>query len=457
MDKKVTIAIAVIVAVAVIAVAAFVILNNCDKDYNDKEIGEIGTYVPIYGNATSDLYIDKDDVKMLQSIIDGKTIWDKKKAPYADANQDGRITDADVNIVKKIINREPCEVMYEDYYGDVTKVNFPLTNMNIAVTYYQQAEACAILGVLEKVNVASKAATVYGTLWPCLKNSVEWGTTGSSAITDDAVEKFIANDVKLVVCTPRTENHDLAQRLHEERGINFIQLWYNGNYCLSTIQTMGILMDAEDRSQMYMDYCNNIANKLTSKIKDKSQHKCFVMNGYNETTDSITLMSNERHGSYVLINKYLADAYYEQGTNQFGFTYHNIEWLITNSQKFDSIIFCVSGNSGYSDDQSTGTYYTQDVYNKFFESKVSYFEKCQAYKNGMIIGSVYAQTFGFSAYPVLEIIAAQLYPDLFTLDEAMDDLQEWFDTFGVTKIDVRKNGPISYTGSEYEAAYPQLK
>ena len=142
MDKKITIIAAVVVVVAIVGAAAFVLLSNNEKDYSKTEIGEIGTYVPIYGNATADLYINDDDVDMLQSIIDGKMEWDKKKVPYADANQDGKIDSKDVEIVKKIINVEPCEVMYEDYYGDVTKVNFPLKDMNIAVTYYQQAEAC---------------------------------------------------------------------------------------------------------------------------------------------------------------------------------------------------------------------------------------------------------------------------------------------------------------------------
>ncbi len=456
MDKKIIVVIAAIAIAAVAIAGAFLLMNGEQKDYSNTSIGEIGTFVPIYGNATSDLYINQEDVDMLQSIVDKKMDWDKSKAPYADANQDGAITAEDVTIVKNIINRKACKVMYEDYYGDVTTVNFPLKDVNIAVTYYQQAEACSILGVLDNVNVASKAATVYGSLWPTLKDAVEWGTTGSSAITDDAVEKFIENDVKLVVCTPRTENRELAQKLYDERGISFIQLWYNGNYCLSTIQTMGILMDAEDKSQAYMDYCNGIADKLKSKITDKSQHKGIVFSGYAAADDKISLLSNERHGCYVLLNKYLMDAYYEDGTNQFGFTYHNVEWLVTNDSKFDCMVFAMSGNSGYSDDQSTQTYYTQDSYNEKFEDVVSYFSKTSAYKNGMIIGSEYPNLFGFSAYPMLEVVAAQLYPDQFSLTDAMKDLQTWFDKYNVCDIDVTKNGPISYTGTEYKAAYPQL-
>ncbi len=458
MSKNTMILVVATVVIVVIAGAvAYVMLSGNDKDFSKVEIGEIGTYVPIYGNATSDLYIDDDDVDMLQSIIDGKSEWDINKAPFADANQDGKITSEDVDIVKNIIDRKPCLVRYQDYYGNVTKVNFPLVNMKIAVTYYQQAEACAILGVLEDIKVACAAATAYGTMWPSLKDAVAWGTPANSNIDDDAVEKIISNDVKLVVCTPRTENQAIGERLFEERGINFIQLWYNGDYCISTIQTMGILMDKEDKSRAYMDYCNGIANELSSKLKDKERLNVVVFNKYDASTDKMTVMSNDKHGAYVLINKYLANAYTEEGPNQFGLTYHNVEWLIENNNKFDGMIYSLQGNSGYVDNPNTGTYFTQADFNSYFEDVISSFTKTTAYKNGYILGTANHNIFGFSAYPLLKVLAAQLYPDLFSFEDAMESLQEWFDKYNVVDIDVTKTGPVSYTGTNFKTAYPQLK
>lgn len=457
MEKKISVAAVAVAAAVTVAVAAFVLMEGDDDKGRSKiSIGEIGTFVPIYGNATGDLYIDDDDTNALQSIIEGRTAWDRERAPYADANVDGVIDSRDVDIVKNIIAKNPCTVYYEDYYGDTTAVNFPLTNRNIAVTYYQQAEACAILGVLGDVKVASRAATAYSTMWPSLKEAVPWGTTGSSAITDDAVEKFIDNGVTLVVCTPRTENRELAQRLHDERGIDFIQLWYNGEYCISTIQTMAILMDRQDESKRYADYCNGVIDDLASKIKDKSAKRLLVISGYNSDNDQLSVLGNGRHGSYVLVNKYLGDAYTEDGTNQFGFVYHNVEWLVQNGQRFDAIVYCMSGSSGFSTDEKTGTYVSQDAYNRKFEETVRYFGKVGAYESGNVVGSEYPNTFGFSAYALLEIIAAQLYPGLFSLDDGVAKLQEWFDRINVVDIDVRTQGAYSYTGDDYRAGYPQL-
>ena len=456
MEKKNIAIIAAVIIVIVAIGAVLAVMGTGEKKVDDPSIGGIGTFVPIYGNATGDLYIDQNDIDVLEAMIKGDIQYDESKHPYADSNQDGVIDSKDVELVRNIIDVKPCEVLYQDYFGEVTAVNFPLKDRKIAVTYYQQAEACAILGVLDDVVVASKAATVYGTMWPTLDDAVEWGTTGSSAITDDAVEKFINNDVDLVICTPRIENQELAKRLHNERNIDFIQLWYNGDYCISTIQTMAILMDAQDKSKAYMDYCNGVMEDMSSKITDNTSKSILVINGYNAETDQITIMANERHGSYTLINKYLGKCYYEEGTNQFGFVYHNVEWLVNHSQDFDCIVFCMSGSSGYSDDQKTGTYYLQDDYNAKFEGVVKYFERTKAYQNGNIVGSVYPNIFGFSAYAVLEVIAAQVYPDSFDLDKSFDTLQEWFDKYNKVDIDVRTQGPITYTGTGYDASYPQL-
>jgi LysM repeat protein len=133
-----------------------------------------------------------------------------------------------------------------------------------------------------------------------------------------------------------------------------------------------------------------------------------------------------------------------------------VEWLVQNGQQFDNIVYCMSGSSGYPDDPTTGTYYSADAYNKKFEEAISHFSMVPAYENGNVVGSVYANTFGFSAYAVLKLIAAQLYPDLFTLDEAVETLQDFFDNYNIVDIDVTTQGPVSYTGTEYKTSYPQF-
>jgi hypothetical protein len=57
---------------------------------------------------------------------------------------------------------------------------------------------------------------------------------------------------------------------------------------------------------------------------------------------------------------------------------------------------------------------------------------------------------------MLPMIAAQLYPELFSVEDALEDLQEWFDTINKATVDVKTQGAFSYTGTAYETNYPQV-
>ncbi len=464
MDKQTTIIIAAVAVVAVVAVAAFIVMGNKDKDYSDTEIGDIGTYVPIYGNATGDLYIDNDDVDMLNQIIDGKMTWDKRKAPFADADQDGKITSKDVDLVKNIIDKKKCTVYYLDYYNEVEKVNFPLIDRNIAVTYYQQAEACNILGVMENIKCASLAAAgQYCTLYPhldTLKDTQVFGTTGSSTLNDDAIEKIIANDVTVIVSTPSTQNYEPTKALREDRGIDTINLWYNGAYCYSTLMTMGIFMDRIDQVEDYMDFCDDVIKKITNKISDSDKKDILLMDSYYTSSAKYWFIASEANGSFTMINRYLANVYSAEDASQFGFVQRDLDWLMTNQAKYDAVVIAPTP-CGFRDlrvdgEYKSGDYYSRADYNTQCETQFATLERTNAYKNGHLIITAYDNTFGYSTYAMLPIIAAQLYPELFSLEDGLKILQKWFDEINVADVDVDEEGAFSYTGSDYKVSYPQV-
>lgn len=102
--KLIATAIVAIVIVAAFCVAAYA-LKNDDDDYNAKVTGN----VPVYGNANNDDYIDAHDIDILNTLKD-KGTWDKEEYPYADADQDGTITQNDIDIVQKIIDGDDCKI-----------------------------------------------------------------------------------------------------------------------------------------------------------------------------------------------------------------------------------------------------------------------------------------------------------------------------------------------------------
>ena len=126
MDNKVIAVIAVVVLVAAGAAGAFVLT----KDKKDKgEAYTIAGALQVYGNADGDYKIDNSDVTIIEDVVGGKkTLADY---PYADTNYDGNVTQDDVDLAKKIINKESCTVKVvsthsvENY---VVGVNWPVTS-----------------------------------------------------------------------------------------------------------------------------------------------------------------------------------------------------------------------------------------------------------------------------------------------------------------------------------------
>lgn len=455
MDKKTTLIIAAVIVVIIAAAAAFVLVGGSEDktDYGDKKIGEIGTYITIYGNANSDLYIDENDVKMLESIVNGYTVWDKETMPYADANLDGKITEEDVQIVRNIIDVKECTVYYENYFGEATKINFPLKDRNIAVTYSQQAEVCNILGLMDNIKVASRAATdLYANLYPHLKTCVPFGSTGSSSIDDDGVEKMLQNDVSVVVCTPRTENQELAKRLTAERNMDFIMLWYNGEYCIPTVQTMGILFDEKERAEAYKEYCERIGGELKEKITDDIKKDAIVFRSADASAGTARLMVSDTHGTHYMVNTYLANAYTAETTNQFGFGTVTLEWVVANASDYDYFIL-LWYPAGFQDATPNGDWVQQSDFNKAFEDFASNFTLTKVYQDGNIVSDVYDTMFSYSAYAFLKILAAQMYPDLFSMEDAQKDLQYWYDNIDKSDVDVKKVGTYYYTGENYKTSY----
>ena len=101
---------------------------------------------------------------------------------------------------------------------------------------------------------------------------------------------------------------------------------------------------------------------------------------------------------------------------------------------------------------------TQEQYNERFDAGVDGYQQTSAYKNGNIFAMPYDMLGGISGYGLVLTIAFVMYPDLFTLEEAQDKLQQWFDEFTVSGqvgdgINVRTMGAYMYTGTYYQTSY----
>ena len=139
MDKKILI-VALVAIIAIAAVAAFVLMNNngnnnspSDKDefatgsynfaykdlYADPFDYEKQTRLAVLGNANNDTNIDSKDIAAIRNLIKNGDIDAKSNAStyaanyYADANNDGKINEADAKYVQGMIDGKVTKVFYE--------------------------------------------------------------------------------------------------------------------------------------------------------------------------------------------------------------------------------------------------------------------------------------------------------------------------------------------------------
>lgn len=114
MDKKMIIAI-VIVAILAVAAVAVIISMNGSKDLPNSN--NLDGRLAVFGNANQDDYLDSRDVDTVKKIIAGEiepTYYDCYKSyggqlvqrSFADANVDGKIDEADVKWIERMVDRE---------------------------------------------------------------------------------------------------------------------------------------------------------------------------------------------------------------------------------------------------------------------------------------------------------------------------------------------------------------
>ena len=194
MEKKMTTMIAAVAVVAVVLVAgAFVILNNDDDGTKN---AAIASQLQIRGNANDDYTIDGKDLDIVNDVIAGtKTL---AEYPLADVNNDGDVNDADVSLLKDLIDRKDGTTVYViclDRNGDSTtvQVTYPLRNVVPYGTNMQLPTLYANGGQY----VAGYFVSSYATAEASISSTARDLEGSQREITDAAWSKFTALDAAL--------------------------------------------------------------------------------------------------------------------------------------------------------------------------------------------------------------------------------------------------------------------
>lgn len=261
MDKKIVIAAIIVIALIAVAAAALLMLP---KDSTDMSSKTDDIRVTIFGNANGDDVIDEKDKKIIEKIAaDDIKDW-KSKYMYADANQDGKITSADADVVQKYIDRKPTTLYYKDYFGTIAHVPYPIGN-KVGVDHPYPAFIMAAAGVYDRLVAVDDASPMYydDSVLPGLSKMKIIGS--STKIT---LEQVAAAGVDAFMIYSNWPGHcylyDEAEKSGLANRIAFISVDIQQLDGASGTLMVGALFNTGDSVSKSLDYASKI-----DKIKDK--------------------------------------------------------------------------------------------------------------------------------------------------------------------------------------------
>lgn len=290
MDPKTTkIAVVAVIAVIIVAAAAVVLTSSSKSSSVD-----IDAALEVYGNADGDYKIDKNDLNIVKKVNAGDDGYTLAKYPLADANYDGEVTDEDVELVQKILDKEECtvyhvnykttgkkDVRYESYVVDT---KWPIVNSigngaaNALILY-------TILGIQDKIAAInySSGSPPDKTLYPDFAKMESLGTSTMYLTASKVVEAVAANPDITAVITADNKSYLASKtdgRIDEDgleaMNIDVIRVKHaavDPEEYGSALLLLGFLYQADSNAKDAAAWIQKAYNDLDKKISNAVQPK----------------------------------------------------------------------------------------------------------------------------------------------------------------------------------------
>ena len=446
-NSKMIAVIAVVVVVAVVAVAAFVLLNNNSEDKNIDFSPT--TRMLAYGNANNDDYLDSKDVDYIQAIVDGKGTWNKKTHPLVDANTDGQITQADVDLVNKFLKGEKTTMYYMNWYGETKSVSYPLSG-NIVGSYIQVADLCIVVGVYDKVvgikDTAEKILTYDEKQYPNAHKQIK-SVRGDTNVFD--VQKCLAVGTDIVLSDPFAIPESFINSMKAAKpSVNFVELPINRSIndvdWTHTIVTLGGMMNLQDNTKKYIKYIQDVEEKIEKKLEevkkkyaDETFLICYMPSSPTTTDLDILGKGVVQYGDVINMLRLPVTCSIEPLEEEGYIENYPIEKVITNNPS----IICVE-TWGFINA------YSEKEYVEKIQTMVSYFKATNAYKNNRVVSMAYEVYGTVPGLSGLIAMGAALWPDIFDEKEGIKLMNEYYRNFTYLGDD--------FDVSEYRGYLPEM-
>ncbi|MBO5600096.1 MAG: hypothetical protein J5897_03525 [Candidatus Methanomethylophilus sp.] len=443
----------IVLVVAVVAVAGVGIYVTSNHGGNDnshdssKEVTEIVTNDPsretaagggrlwILGNANMDDTLDEKDVEWIQKILDGKAnevVLDTKlstwavKARMADANNDGKISQADIDKVNSLRNSADSTtkqvLYYVDVDGAVNSMHYPAKT--IVSTYEQNTKQLCTLNAMSKCIGVDEGSSKLAYTNEQFKDN--FLISSSTRFDPEATTIMGANPDIIVTGTRQWYCNELEKALPAQRtnmDVVRISSWEDDNVLAGTL-TLGFMIGSLEKAKEYVAWCDSILKTIeekTSTLTGDQKVKVLVPRGQYDNWKvtfngprSGKFETSESAGAYNLIRENLTS------------TSTNVEvqesWVLGLGDKLDQIVSIVYG--GFDNASFKG--YTNKEY---YDMTVDYYSALTS-ANGTqihVLDNIVGQ--GTSYIVGVIYMAKWFYPTLFSEFNADALFQEYIDKF----------------------------
>lgn len=462
MDKKIAIAIAVVVIV-IAAAAVIVVATDDDKDdgYKPAAYDDSDVRLRIFGNADGNDVIDSKDIETIQMIIDANNDSDASKHIdwqsgyyYADANHDGKIDSNDVQYVQDIIDKKPLKLWYETAFATLNTyatgenkhidayVNYPIGHKVGCES--NMVDFLGALGVYDYFSATVKDASVnYGEgTYPGISKLPEMGQ--SSHLDIQSVEQLYKNGTidTLIMWTggmAKMYLWDDAVNSGVADHVSMVMVTCQGEHCINGVLMLACMFGDQSLSDKYKAWYDGIMDRINA-IGTTVQKKTVLAVTMFDSTTASTISAYKQYQPPALwwskIINYVDNCNGVAGFLKLG----SIEALEEELETYN-----VTEMITMSEPEPADSY---ENFNKYIEKKMhDLFQTLPIYENQKIYTINFALMPFFGGPAGCMLLAAQLYPDAFEMEDAIALTQEYIDNFMPVHHDARYG--YTYTGDGY--------
>lgn len=320
MDKKGIIAILVVVVLLVAAVSAYVVINKDSKDNGEPTVLDKAE-LKVFGNINGDGYIDDRDVAILEDLVkDGKTA---AEYPLADANQDGKLDSADVDLIRAVSKGESATIWHINYHdtdGDsvmdteIVSTKFPIKS-TIATGSTNTFLLFAMLGISDELKGASyynADKVLFGDTYLDTTKVERLGTSSTTIAFEDGKvgsSDIIAKEGVTALISDWNRTYIKNEADFEKAGIDVVRVAaasVNPAVMKHSALLLGLLFQKVDRANEYVELSQKVFDYVNDSIKGVDKKLALASSsdgGISSETSDYTEAIELAGGKFALDNK----------------------------------------------------------------------------------------------------------------------------------------------------------